>query len=102
MPEGAVYVGRPTRWGNPFEIGSSVYVHAPDARGVQPVNFSIAITAGLAVYLYEVAMWKDTGTGLSIWVRLHLDELRGRDLVCWCPLDRPCHADVLLAAANEV
>lgn len=22
--------------------------------------------------------------------------LRGHDLVCWCPLDQPCHADVLL------
>ena len=28
------------------------------------------------------------------------DELAGRDLVCWCPLDRPCHADVLLELAN--
>ena len=27
-------------------------------------------------------------------------ELRGRDLACYCPLDRPCHADVLLAVAN--
>ena len=28
-------------------------------------------------------------------------ELRGRDLACYCPLDVPCHADVLLAVANE-
>lgn len=27
-------------------------------------------------------------------------ELRGRDLACWCPLDQPCHADVLLRLAN--
>ena len=27
-------------------------------------------------------------------------ELRGRDLMCWCPLDQPCHADVLLEIAN--
>ncbi len=27
-------------------------------------------------------------------------ELRGRDLCCWCPLDQPCHADVLLELAN--
>ena len=26
--------------------------------------------------------------------------LRGRDLACWCPLDQPCHADVLLSLAN--
>lgn len=29
-----------------------------------------------------------------------LAELRGRDLACWCPLDQPCHADVLLELAN--
>lgn len=29
-----------------------------------------------------------------------LDDLRGHDLACWCPLDQPCHADVLLEAAN--
>ncbi len=28
-------------------------------------------------------------------------ELRGCDLACYCPLDEPCHADVLLAVANE-
>ena len=28
------------------------------------------------------------------------DELRGKDLACWCPLDKPCHADVLLREAN--
>ena len=27
-------------------------------------------------------------------------ELRGRELACWCPLDQPCHADVLLEVAN--
>ena len=29
-----------------------------------------------------------------------VEELRGRDLACWCPLDRPCHGDVLLELAN--
>ena len=27
--------------------------------------------------------------------------LKGRDLACWCPLDQPCHADVLLEIANR-
>jgi hypothetical protein len=30
-----------------------------------------------------------------------LEPLRGRDLVCWCPRDAPCHADVLLELANR-
>ncbi|WP_149563191.1 DUF4326 domain-containing protein [Streptomyces cacaoi] len=28
-------------------------------------------------------------------------ELAGRYLMCWCPLDQPCPADVLLAVANR-
>lgn len=31
--------------------------------------------------------------------RLH--ELRGKNLSCWCPLGKPCHADVLLELANS-
>lgn len=30
-----------------------------------------------------------------------LPELRGKNLACWCPLDQPCHADVLLELANR-
>jgi hypothetical protein len=33
-------------------------------------------------------------------VMASLPELRGRDLACWCPLDEPCHADVLLEIVN--
>ncbi len=27
--------------------------------------------------------------------------LRGKNLACWCKLDQPCHADVLLELAND-
>jgi hypothetical protein len=27
-------------------------------------------------------------------------DLRGKNLACWCRLDQPCHADVLLELAN--
>ena len=27
--------------------------------------------------------------------------LRGYHLACWCPLDGPCHADILLTLANS-
>ena len=40
-----------------------------------------------------------------LWATLALEPdkvalLRGLDLACWCPLDQPCHADVLLELAN--
>jgi hypothetical protein len=38
-------------------------------------------------------------------LKVSLDDIRanlaGRDLACWCALDQPCHADVLLALAND-
>lgn len=30
-----------------------------------------------------------------------IPELRGKNLACWCALDRPCHADILLELANS-
>jgi len=77
MPEGAVYVGRPSKWGNPFkaEIGISEYAGRMRAR-----------------LLFEAYVW-DLSDDLC--------ELRGKDLVCWCPLDQPCHADILLDLANR-
>jgi hypothetical protein len=75
MPEGAVYVGRPTVWGNPFKS--------------QAFNERILET----FEHYCVGHLK----GVSDW----LEPLRGKDLAYWCPLSSPCHADVLLRLANE-
>lgn len=79
-PEGAVYVGRPTRWGNPFRLGI----------------FAESMTRADAVIAYR--RWVSKAT--SGWYSMVVDELRGKDLMCWCPLDQPCHADVLLELAN--
>lgn len=94
MPEGAVYVGRPTKWGNPFQIGSKrievghVTLDRPDGAD-----------AGDVVWAYQHALYWDIFPGPLF--KSHVrEELRGRDLVCWCPLDQPCHADVLLELAN--
>jgi len=74
-PPGSVYVGRPSKWGNPFIEGEH----------------------GTRVQVVEAhRLWFLRGNPL----RSQLGELRGRDLVCWCaPL--PCHADVLLELAND-
>lgn len=85
MPPDAVYVGRPTKWGNPFCIGAE-RSHAESV---------IAFRTWLSVDGCHADM-PDRKTALLE----SLHELRGRDLACWCPLDRPCHADVLLELAN--
>lgn len=73
-PPGAIYVGRPTRWGNPYPA-------TPDR--------ATAVTAYRA--------WLATQPTL---IEAARRELAGHDLACWCPPDQPCHADVLLAVAR--
>jgi hypothetical protein len=80
MPEGAVYVGRPSRWGNPYVVGT-ISDHRPARYGL-----------GDQIVVREVGRrrYRDD----------YLAGLAGRDLVCWCPLGQRCHADVLLELAN--
>ena len=82
MPPATVNVARPTAWGNPFRIGD----RAPDG--------SVIASREAAVALYRQFV-DAPPTGHCY------DELRGKDLACWCPLDGPCHADVLLERANS-
>ncbi|WP_213456678.1 DUF4326 domain-containing protein [Rhizomonospora bruguierae] len=77
MPAGAVYVGRPTRWGNRFGADNT-----PGSRAA-------------AVRLFR--LWVDQHPDYAAAARA---ELAGKTLACWCPTDKPCHADVLLAVAN--
>lgn len=79
MPEGAVYVGRPTRWGNPHDLTDT-----PEARQWCIDQFR------------RLIMQEQNAVLLAQTKAL----LRGKDLACWCPLDLPCHADVLLEIAN--
>lgn len=86
LPPNTVVVSRPSKWGNPFRIGGS---------GIN--------TAAVAVHEFE-RFWKRrlrkcTPNTRYRW-RRELREIRGKNLACWCPLDQPCHADVLLEIAN--
>jgi hypothetical protein len=84
MPEGAVYVGRPTKWGNPISIADA---GSPEAA--------------VDHYRYFCGMDPDAPLHFGNELRERAKrELRGKDLACWCPLDRPCHADVLIELAN--
>lgn len=72
-PKDAVYVGRPTKWGNPFQIGR-------DGTREEVIA--------------KYREWLLTHRALPF------KTLKGKDLVCWCaPL--PCHADILLELANK-
>jgi hypothetical protein len=75
-----VYVGRPTKWGNPY---------LPNPKLPRPKNYQSAVN------YFRERIESDP----DLLAQLRRD-LRGCDLACWCPLDQPCHADVLLELAN--
>lgn len=91
MPPNTVYVGRPTKWGNPFRVGRDgtvaecVHLYRALAQGL------ICISAHTTVAAQERAHAAMAAAAC---------ELRGKNLACFCPLTRPCHADVLLEIAN--
>lgn len=74
VPEGAVYIGRPSKWGNPYEIGKD--------------GSRDEVIAKFKNYLLLAGPVDQ------------LSELRGKDLVCWCA-PQACHGDVLLDLANR-
>ena len=74
IPKDAVYVGRPSKWGNPYVIGKD-----GDRAHV--------------IEMYRIWL-KDARRELKARA-----ELRGKDLICWCA-PKPCHADILLEIAN--
>jgi len=76
IPAGAVYIGRPSVFGNPFKIG-------PDGD------------RDMVIERYRA--WLLSQPDLVARARR---ELAGKDLVCWCaPL--ACHGDVLIEVANN-
>lgn len=95
MPENCVYVGRPTKWGNPFPVGSAV-----NTKGCTHTIF--VRDSATSVALFRLWVWANDLNRIQA-----VEELRGKDLACWCPLEDeygnrvPCHADVLLELANQ-
>lgn len=133
MPDGAVYVGRGSHWGNPFALrspsglarvpavdhpdkpweyegrisahGTRHDFHHPDGRVIEVHVRNM--TPAESVECYRALLhgdgrwpldWRHNGGHYP-----HIKDiasLAGKDLACWCPLDQPCHADVLLELAN--
>lgn len=99
MPPNTAKVDRTTHWGNPFRIGER-----PDRKllarwmwKLSPRGMShITQSDSEAVKLFSNCIAFDDAS-----FHLARKELRGKNLACWCALDRPCHADVLLDLANS-
>jgi hypothetical protein len=88
MPEGAIYVGRPSRWGNIWYVGQRTFADPPE--------FVETFTRATVTDKFR----RHVESFARMPLEAFLSPLRGHDLACWCPLDQPCHADVLLELAN--
>lgn len=106
MPPNTTSVARPTQWGNPFRVvecgrsatdGSPRYAGRHDWEMNYPSHATRREAAERAVSCFRE---KFTAGLLTRCCLGDLHILRGRNLACWCPLDQPCHADVLLELAN--
>lgn len=93
MPEGAIYVGRPTEWGNPWKVGATGWT--VDPGGIINREPHPPLTVEHAVESYRNSIVADPDR-----VERIRAILAGWNLACWCPLSEPCHADVLLELAN--
>lgn len=123
MPPNTTYVGRPTTYGNPFppaDLGAALakqtwYVigggglweairfpvireHSPAANAAFYADCR-ALSLRTTVDAYRLALrhfQRIDPDRFALWIA----PLRGKNLACWCRLDQPCHADVLLEIAN--
>ena len=95
----ARYVGRGTIFGNPFRIGDEVVHNSPD--GLLIINVTSAEIA-VELYVKWLNKWPTEFAGVPepLHANIGLPAIRGHDLMCWCALDQPCHADELLRIAN--
>lgn len=118
MPVAAIYVGRPTVFGNPWKVLTGLKIEGPG------MFFSTAdeidTAHDFAVHLYrewlargndscalmcrrddETAADRDALEKQRRRIIGQLPTLRNHDLSCWCPPGLACHADVLLEIANQ-
>ena len=125
MPPNTVSVTRPGKWGNPFDFRSSDCCWlalsygcrgdrlgrqeasvkavrewiAPLAKGKKLVRMERGVRFGNDKKDFQIGPRFIVGPPPTIDdIRA---ELRGKNLACFCALDQPCHADVLLELAND-
>lgn len=85
----ALKVDRTTRWGNPYKVGDDFFNIKTQKIGINSIE--------------------DVLNSFEYWVKTKLsfepkflDELKGKNLACWCSLETDkCHAEILLRIANE-
>jgi len=88
MPPNTIYVGRPSVWGNPYQVGDQWFNVFTEKIGIHSIDDVI----GCFEFWLKGKLEIDSK---------FLTALKGKNLACWCPLSSPCHADILLEYANR-
>lgn len=91
MPPNTMKVDRSTKWGNPFKVGE-------DGTAAECVDLYRALLGGYICLSSKASVELQTKSHAV--VIACKNELRGKDLACWCRKGQACHADVLLEIAN--
>lgn len=93
------YVGRPGKWCNPFRPvkEDSLWWVKDNEGNYWDASHSEKYSAiSVCIRLYEA--WIEGKIGIK---EVDLNELKGKNLSCWCSLKEKCHADLLLELANR-
>lgn len=103
MPPETVYVGRSGIFGNPFVVDEYTPVGWPEPFG----GIHVRDRAHAVELLRQLIDRQEAEENFALLdgrgfppVAVIRKQLRGMDLACWCRLDEPCHADLLLEIAN--
>lgn len=110
LPKNTKCVNRGTKWGNPIKLmGDQIYIDASYRRKIlNPWVWYRLGDIDDVIFLYQ-KLWDGTkfqNQDLQYWAdkfkELDLKELKGKNLACFCSLDKKCHADVLIELANKL
>lgn len=105
-PEGCVYVGRPTVYGNPFRLTVDGWVECYSInRKILDPWILWSATGGFTIKdlleLYRMWIQGELGQYNFLPISPDISKLKDKDLSCWCPLDQPCHVDVIIELLNQ-
>lgn len=107
MPPNTVYVGRGSKWGNPFKPRELTPRSRRKAASLYRSWINGRLTGARMLKTFkatspcDLVAWMAHMVMARTFLIKDLHELKGKNLACWCPADQPCHADVLLELANK-
>lgn len=105
-PEDTIYVGRPTKYGNPFKLDpdGTILCFSVNRKLLDPwIVFSDESGHSVEdiVELYELWIKGRMLDFEFLPLPPKIEELKGKNLSCFCSIEKPCHVDILLTVANK-